>query len=84
MLREATDRVGQLLDPCPFRLTRTATGGAQLRSGAGGEVLLWAMRHWPEAAGRILETVATGRPWRPFPWGSLLRPRLAVPADPGP
>jgi 2-polyprenyl-6-methoxyphenol hydroxylase-like FAD-dependent oxidoreductase len=54
-----------------------------VRSGAGSELLLWAMRHWPCVAERILDIVATGRPWRPFPWSFLLRPRLVVPSEPG-
>lgn len=45
-----------------------------VRSPRGSALLVGAMRHWPAVAESVLDIVATGQPWRSFPWPALLQP----------
>jgi flavin-dependent dehydrogenase len=47
---------------------------AAVRSATASELLLRSMQTWPGVAEALLDIVATGRPWRSFPWPALLEP----------
>jgi flavin-dependent dehydrogenase len=45
-------------------------------SRAGSGILVWGMRHWPQAAEVTARIVSQYQPWRSFPWSALLKPAL--------
>lgn len=49
---------------------------ALVASPRGSEALVWGMRHWPQVADTLLESVAERHAWRTLKWPQLLRPVL--------
>jgi 2-polyprenyl-6-methoxyphenol hydroxylase-like FAD-dependent oxidoreductase len=43
---------------------------------SGGEFLLWAMQHWPDAAHQLLRIVGERQPWQTLSWRALALPWL--------
>ncbi|MBI4082201.1 MAG: FAD-dependent monooxygenase [Candidatus Lambdaproteobacteria bacterium] len=41
---------------------------------SGGEILLWALQHWPDTAQQLLRIVGERQPWRTLSWCALAMP----------